>query len=271
MGPLRTLPPLAHAPNGVYSDSSHRPRKRTVENFELFCWSRRHEPRASERPGPIALVGGCRILVRLCCERWLSSPLVDCGRPQYEPRCAAATPADWLTASRPFCSSERSRSRTEATSRSPGAGVGWPSSCSRQLRSCSGSAVEVGALDRVFLGALAALTIWIFASLLWTSSVPGNRARGRADARLSRRRHRGIPAATPQLCPRRFSSVSGRRPRWSSAYAPRDSALSGESRRRSTRSRATASLIRSATGTRSESSQRWARCSPSASLRGADR
>jgi hypothetical protein len=35
-----------------------------------------------------------------------------------------------------------------------------------------GVRVEVGALDRIFLGALAALTIWIFASLLWTSSVP---------------------------------------------------------------------------------------------------
>jgi O-antigen ligase len=35
-----------------------------------------------------------------------------------------------------------------------------------------GVKVEVGVLDRVFLGALAALTVWIFASLLWTSSVP---------------------------------------------------------------------------------------------------
>src|SRR5689334_15600005 len=32
--------------------------------------------------------------------------------------------------------------------------------------------VEVGTLDRVFLGGLAALTLWIFASLAWTSSVP---------------------------------------------------------------------------------------------------
>jgi hypothetical protein len=35
-----------------------------------------------------------------------------------------------------------------------------------------GVAVEVGALDRLFLGALAALTLWVSLSLVWTSSVP---------------------------------------------------------------------------------------------------
>jgi hypothetical protein len=36
-----------------------------------------------------------------------------------------------------------------------------------------GVAVEGGVLDRLFLGALAALTVWVSLSLLWTSSVPG--------------------------------------------------------------------------------------------------
>ena len=35
-----------------------------------------------------------------------------------------------------------------------------------------GISVEVSSMDRMFLGALVALTVWIFASLLWTSSVP---------------------------------------------------------------------------------------------------
>ena len=34
-------------------------------------------------------------------------------------------------------------------------------------------AVEAGALERLFLGALAGLTVWVSLSLLWTSSVPG--------------------------------------------------------------------------------------------------
>lgn len=34
-------------------------------------------------------------------------------------------------------------------------------------------AVEAGARERLFLGALAALTVWVSLSLLWTSSVPG--------------------------------------------------------------------------------------------------
>ncbi len=36
-----------------------------------------------------------------------------------------------------------------------------------------GVAVEVGVLDRLFLGALAGLTVWVSLSLVWTSSVPG--------------------------------------------------------------------------------------------------
>jgi hypothetical protein len=36
-----------------------------------------------------------------------------------------------------------------------------------------GVPIEVGVLDRLFLGALAALTVWVSLSLLWTSSVPG--------------------------------------------------------------------------------------------------
>ena len=35
-----------------------------------------------------------------------------------------------------------------------------------------GFKVEAGVLDWVFLGGLAGLTAWVFASLLWTSSVP---------------------------------------------------------------------------------------------------
>src|SRR6266545_6209079 len=35
-----------------------------------------------------------------------------------------------------------------------------------------GVAVEIGVLERVFLGALAGLTAWVALSLLWTSSVP---------------------------------------------------------------------------------------------------
>jgi hypothetical protein len=36
-----------------------------------------------------------------------------------------------------------------------------------------GFKVEAGVLDWIFLGGLAGLTGWMFASLLWTSSVPG--------------------------------------------------------------------------------------------------
>jgi tetratricopeptide (TPR) repeat protein len=36
-----------------------------------------------------------------------------------------------------------------------------------------GVPVEVGALERVLLGALAGLTVWVFLSLFWASSVPG--------------------------------------------------------------------------------------------------
>jgi hypothetical protein len=36
-----------------------------------------------------------------------------------------------------------------------------------------GVAVEIGALERLFLGALAGLTVWISFSLIWTSSIPG--------------------------------------------------------------------------------------------------
>ena len=35
-----------------------------------------------------------------------------------------------------------------------------------------GVAVEMGALERLFLGALAGLTVWTSLSLLWTNSVP---------------------------------------------------------------------------------------------------
>src|SRR6266536_1631016 len=35
-----------------------------------------------------------------------------------------------------------------------------------------GVAVEIGALERLFLGALAGLAVWIALSLLWTSNVP---------------------------------------------------------------------------------------------------
>src|SRR5712691_9277226 len=36
-----------------------------------------------------------------------------------------------------------------------------------------GVAVEIGARERLLLGALAGLTVWTSLSLLWTSSVPG--------------------------------------------------------------------------------------------------
>ena len=114
-----------------------------------------------------------RAAIRLPCEGWWKSPPLRAPALRGRRCAAASSTATCLSASPHAWSSAPWRSRTAATSRSPGAGLRSRCSGSRRSRWRSASAFEAGPLDRLFLGALAGLTVWIFLSLLWTSSVPG--------------------------------------------------------------------------------------------------